>query len=64
MYAHLRVRNVSKNQTVTRGQTIGQVGSTGLSSGPHLHFEWWRDGTPRNPIISATNPNGIFRRNV
>lgn len=39
LYAHCSQRNVSAGQTVTQGQVIGTVGSTGNSSGPHLHFE-------------------------
>ncbi len=39
LYAHCSQRNVSAGQTVTQGQVIGAVGSTGNSSGPHLHFE-------------------------
>lgn len=39
LYGHLATNTVSKGQTVTAGQMIGTVGSTGNSSGPHLHFE-------------------------
>jgi murein DD-endopeptidase MepM/ murein hydrolase activator NlpD len=49
VYAHLREVFVAENDTVSGGQTIGAVGSTGLSTGPHLHFEILRDERHRDP---------------
>ncbi|MCL6430776.1 MAG: M23 family metallopeptidase [Anaerolineae bacterium] len=50
LYAHMSKRLVSKGAKVQRGQRIGLVGSTGNSTGPHLHFEIYRNGVLQNPL--------------
>ncbi|MDD3268667.1 MAG: peptidoglycan DD-metalloendopeptidase family protein [Syntrophomonadaceae bacterium] len=49
-YAHCSSMNVSEGQSVTKGQVIGTVGSSGRSTGPHLHFEVISSGSFRNPL--------------
>src|SRR5690606_21682380 len=50
LYAHMSKAKVKTGQTVKRGDIIGYVGSTGLSTGPHLHYEIHKDGKPIDPV--------------
>ncbi|MGP7794838.1 M23 family metallopeptidase [Sphingomonas sp. CLY1604] len=48
-YGHMSRIAVARGQHVRQGQVIGYVGSTGMSTGPHLHWEVWRNGQTINP---------------
>ena len=55
LYAHCSALNAKVGQIVTVGQKIAEVGSTGRSSGPHLHFEVRKGGVPLNPTLFLGN---------
>ena len=52
-YAHLSSRSVAQGAAVTKGDEIGQAGSTGASTGSHLHVELLKDGERLNPIFGG-----------
>jgi murein DD-endopeptidase MepM/ murein hydrolase activator NlpD len=49
-YSHLSRIKVKNGQHVKQGQIIGSVGSTGMSTGPHLHYQFWKSGRFVNPM--------------
>ena len=66
LYAHMDTGNygptVKPGDTVKRGQIIGYIGMTGITSGPHLHFEVRENGIPLNPnkFLSMAKSEAIF----
>jgi len=55
LYGHLSKKIVKPGQKVKRGELIGYVGNTGLSVGPHLHYEVWKNGKAVNPVHFFTS---------
>ena len=53
VYAHLSRMNVKRGQTIKQGDIVGAVGTTGLSTGPHLHFEFRINGRHVDPLTLA-----------
>ncbi|MFO7918086.1 MAG: M23 family metallopeptidase [Anaerolineae bacterium] len=51
LYAHLNASSVSLGSSVSKGQVIGHCGTTGYSTGPHLHFEIRQNSVRQNPMV-------------
>jgi len=64
LYAHQSKMLVKLGQHVTRGQTIGKVGSSGRSTGPHLHFGLYRHGKPVDPLLYLSRKGTGQKRTI
>ncbi|CAG1771947.1 partial peptidoglycan LD-endopeptidase LytH, partial [uncultured bacterium] len=60
LYAHLSKTDVTEGQKVKRGALIGKTGNTGLSTGPHLHYEVTHNGTNLDPIEFIFNDKTVL----
>ncbi len=61
-YAHMSQILVRKGDRVQPGLMIGRVGSTGRSTGPHLHFELLRENSPMNPMVYLPTPKQVVTK--
>jgi murein DD-endopeptidase MepM/ murein hydrolase activator NlpD len=59
LYAHMHSIAVRKGQSISQGQNIGTVGSTGWSTGPHLHFEFRVNGVHHDPMTLAKQSESV-----
>ncbi|MFT5543547.1 MAG: murein DD-endopeptidase MepM/ murein hydrolase activator NlpD [Glaciecola sp.] len=64
-YLHFTKRAVKKGQTVKQGQTIGYLGSSGMVTGPHVHYEFLVNGVHRNPrTVKLPQANPIAKKHA
>ena len=61
-YAHMSQILTHKGARVTKGLRIGRIGSTGRSTGPHLHFELLRDNRQTNPMVFLNNLDQLVKQ--
>ncbi len=59
LYAHMSRIDVKKGQRVAQGQHVGTVGMTGITTGPHLHFEFRIDGVHQDPLRMARSSEAV-----
>jgi murein DD-endopeptidase MepM/ murein hydrolase activator NlpD len=62
LYAHMSKIRVTKGQRVSRGDRIGDMGSTGRSTGTHLHYEVHVGNTPVNPMTYVRAGQDVFEK--
>jgi murein DD-endopeptidase MepM/ murein hydrolase activator NlpD len=62
MYAHLLKATVKKGEQVKRGQVIGLMGTTGMSTGYHLHYEVKDSGKQTNPYNFILNRDALMSK--
>ncbi|NCU40067.1 M23 family metallopeptidase, partial [Candidatus Falkowbacteria bacterium] len=60
-YAHMSKMAVGKGNKVKQGDVIGYVGSTGFSTGPHLHYEMVKNGVKINPLAEVLPPGEALK---
>ena len=69
-YAHMHSLSVKRGQKVSKGQIIGTVGSTGASTGPHLHYEYWVNSNAKDsleislPLSDSLKGNDLKEFNI
>ncbi|NJM97747.1 MAG: M23 family metallopeptidase [Phormidesmis sp. RL_2_1] len=63
LYAHMSQTKVAAGDRIKRGQIIGYIGSTGRSSGPHLHYSLYKDGVSIDPNTLMQLPESLLSKN-